>query len=108
MANTTHTPGTWVATPYGDIESTTGLSIGTTNPVPLKPIDAANARLMAAAPELLEALTHFLAASEAPGKVWSKDMSVGRRERLLAESDAYLRAASEKARAAIAKAKGEV
>ena len=62
---------------------------------------AANARLIAAAPELLEALTRLEFAAQC------RDHTLGDPCRLL-EVKAELAAAAEQARAAIAKAKGAV
>lgn len=48
------TPSPWVHKGNGDIETLSGDAIATTNPVPCREIDRANARLIAAAPEMVE------------------------------------------------------
>lgn len=93
-----HTPGPWHVSPFGagfEIESATGVSVGQAHQTrPVRTADdhderRANARLMAAAPELLEALK--ACAAVCAGEAVSKNGLVN---------------ALEKARDAIAKATG--
>jgi len=54
MIEIKHTPGPWKTDQFGDIETEGGIAIATTELLTVR--DMANARLIAAAPELLEAL----------------------------------------------------
>lgn len=104
---TKHTPGPWFIVGWEIHDRTTyfnthGVRTGETpnsicalHPMPCDNVDA-NARLIAAAPELLEALEHFIAFySDENSNVYKGSMPV------------FLRGVRNEARAAIAKAKGE-
>ena len=54
MIEIKHTPGPWKTDQFGDIETEGGIAIATTELLTVR--DMANARLISAAPELLEAL----------------------------------------------------
>ena len=68
---------------------------------------AANAHLIAAAPDLFEALCGLIQVEDAKYQIWSTDMSLDKRERMLASNDVHRVKSLLKARAALAKARGE-
>lgn len=80
---TTHTPGPWIAKEqFDDNDDSLGIAITAgredlTFIQSVGEIDFANARLMAAAPELLEALKDALAAMES-GKIYSSTINNAR------------------------------
>jgi len=116
---TKHTPGPWVrdtGSGFGcDVRAENGRKVAATwginNGDPHRPAYRAecdaNARLVAAAPELLEALQKRAQADAAYAQLALSDVDPDTHERLLQQIEAAEDAAKDAARAAIAKAKGE-
>ncbi|MFU2053310.1 hypothetical protein [Bordetella hinzii] len=112
---TKHTPGPWKvfdSMVYGDtygIDGEDGTAVvyygyrDTKNGIPKK----ADARLIAAAPELLEALEKRAQADAAYAQLAMSDVTPDTHEQLLQQIEDAEEAAKDAARAAIAKAKGE-
>jgi hypothetical protein len=92
--STKHTPGPWKVVPHGvEPENPDGCEFDVTVDT-RSPVGMANARLIAAAPELLEALEAAVFALEPNGTP-------------VTEAEKYRAKAATAARAALAKAKGE-
>lgn len=70
MSEATHTPGPWAIGKYGKVTTPDGETLlvdGVSLPMNHDPEAIANARLIAAAPELLEALEKMLEYAESEG-----------------------------------------